>query len=57
MDPAIIVLSSLVGAVLVISSLGLGNLGSLLAYAGLAAIGIVVQAKLARAPRRADARN
>jgi hypothetical protein len=57
MDWAIIVLSSMVGAALVVSSLGLGDLGSLLAYAGLAAIGIVVQAKLTRAPRRADARS
>jgi hypothetical protein len=57
MDWAIIVLSSLVGAALVVSPLGLGDLGSLLAYAGLAALGIVVQAKLTRGPRRADARS
>lgn len=57
MDWAIIVLSSMVGAALVVSSLGLGDLGSLLVYAGLVAIGIVVQAKLLRGPRRADARS
>ena len=48
MDWAIIVLSSMVGAALIVSSLPLGNLGSLLAYAGLLALGIVVQAQLMR---------
>jgi uncharacterized protein YebE (UPF0316 family) len=57
MDWAIIVLSSMVGAALVVSYLNLGQVGNLLAYAGLLAVGIVVQAQLrrpvadARAPR------
>ena len=38
----------MVGAALIVSSLPLGNLGSLLAYAGLLALGIVVQAQLMR---------
>jgi hypothetical protein len=55
MDWAIVVMSSMVGAALVVSSLGLGDLGSLLAYTGLMAIGIVVQAQLMRRPNRTDA--
>jgi hypothetical protein len=52
MDWAIIVLSCMVGAALVVSALGLGNLGSLLAYVGLVAIGIAVQARLTGVPAR-----
>ena len=50
MDWAIIVLSSMVGAALIVSYLNLGQLGNLLAYAGLLAIGIVVQTQLMRPP-------
>jgi hypothetical protein len=55
MDWAIIVLSCMVGAALVVSALGLGNLGSLLAYAGLLAAGIVFQARLTGVPARKSA--
>lgn len=57
MDWAIIVLSSMVGAALIVSSIGLGNLGSLLAYVGLVAIGIIVQAQLTRGRARGAAPN
>ena len=53
MDWAIIVLSSMVGAALIVSYLNLGQLGNLLAYAGLMAVGIVVQAQLMRQPAEA----
>jgi hypothetical protein len=57
MDWAIIVLSSMVGAALIVSSLRLGDLGSLLAYVGLLAVGLIVQAQLMRGPptRRREA--
>lgn len=48
MDWAIIVLSCLVGAALVVPALGLQPLASALVYAGLVAVGIVVQAQLMR---------
>jgi hypothetical protein len=48
MDWAIIVLSCLVGAALVVPALGLEPLASALVYAGLVAVGIVVQAQLLR---------
>ena len=48
MDWAIIVLSCLVGAALVVPALGLQPLMSALVYAGLVAVGIVVQAQLTR---------
>lgn len=54
MDWAIIALSCMFGAALVVSSLGLGDMGSVLAYAGLMATGIVVQARLMRGPMRPD---
>jgi hypothetical protein len=50
MDWAIIVLSSLVGAALIVSALGLGDLVSVVIYAGLLAAGVVVQALLMRPP-------
>lgn len=50
MDPAIIVLSSLVGAALIVSALGLGDFASVVIYAGLVAAGVVVQALLMRVP-------
>ena len=50
MDPAIIVLSSLVGAALIVSALGLGDLASVVIYAGLVAAGVFIQALLMRAP-------
>ena len=50
MDWAIIVLSSMVGAALIVSYLNLGQVGNLLAYAGLLAVGIVAQAQLMRPP-------
>jgi hypothetical protein len=53
---AIIALSCMLGAALVVSSLGLGDLGSVLAYAGLIAIGIIVQVRLMRGPMRPEAR-
>lgn len=56
MDWAIIALSCMLGAALVVSSLGLGDLGSVLAYAGLIATGIIVQARLMRGPMRPEAR-
>ena len=46
MDWAIIALSCMLGAALVVSSLGLGDIASALAYAGLMAAGIIVQARL-----------
>jgi hypothetical protein len=45
MDWAIIVLSSLVGAALIVPSLGVGGLAGSAIYAGLVAVGIVVQAQ------------
>lgn len=48
MDWAIIVLSSLVGAALVVPALGLQPLASAAVYAVLLAVGIVVQARLVR---------
>jgi hypothetical protein len=56
MDWAIVVLSCMVGASLIVSSLGLGDLGSLLAYTGLMAIGIIVQAQLMRGLKRTEER-
>jgi hypothetical protein len=52
MDWAIVVLSCLVGAALVVSALGLQPLASALAYAGLVAVGILVQAQLMRGTGR-----
>lgn len=46
MDWAIVVLSCLVGAALIVPALALQALASALAYAGLVALGIVVQAHL-----------
>jgi len=57
MDGAIIALSCMLGAALVVSSLGLGELGSVLAYAGLLAIGILVQVRLMRGPIRPEGRS
>ena len=59
MDWAIVVLSCLVGAALIVPVLGLQPLWSALAYAGLVAIGIIVQSQLMggtgrRLPRRAE---
>ena len=45
MDWAIIVLSCLVGAALVVPFLGLGDTAASTVYVGLAALGIVVQAR------------
>ena len=53
MDWAIVVLSCLVGAALVVGPLGLGDLTSLLVYAGLVTVGIIVQARLMRGPKTA----
>lgn len=50
MDWAIIVLSCLVGAALIVSALGLGDLVSAVIYAGLIAAGVAVQALLMRVP-------
>jgi Domain of unknown function (DUF4203) len=55
MDWAVVILSCLVGAALVVSSLALGDLVGLLAYAGLVAIGIVVQRQLLRGHKRTPA--
>ena len=52
MDWAIIVLSSLVGAVLVVTSLGLYGVTGFLVYVVLAALGIAVQAWMMDAMRR-----
>jgi hypothetical protein len=52
MDGAIIVLSCLVGAALIVPALGLQPLASALVYAGLVAVGIVVQAQLMRGKNR-----
>ncbi len=57
MDWAIIALSCMFGAVLVVSSLGLGDIASVFAYAALVAIGIIVQARLMRGSTRPDARS
>jgi hypothetical protein len=46
MDTAIVVVSSLLGAALIVSTLGLQPLWSALTYAALAAAGIVVQMRL-----------
>jgi ABC-type lipoprotein release transport system permease subunit len=46
-DTAIIVMSSLLGAALIVSTLGLQPLWSAVAYAALAAVGIVVQMRFA----------
>lgn len=48
MDWAIIVLSCLVGAALIVTALGLGDLASLVVYAALVAAGMVTQALLMR---------
>jgi hypothetical protein len=48
MDWAIIVLACLAGAALIVPALGLQPLASALAYAGLVAVGILVQAQLMR---------
>jgi hypothetical protein len=45
MDTAIVVVSSLLGAALIVSTLGLPPLWSALAYAALAAAGVVVQSR------------
>jgi hypothetical protein len=50
MDTAIVVVSSLLGAALIVSTLGLQPLWSALAYAALAAAGIVVQSRLTGRP-------
>jgi len=55
MDWAIIALSCMFGAALVVSSLGLGDTGSVLAFAALVAIGIIAQRRLMRGPMRPDA--
>lgn len=52
MDWAIIVLSCLLGAALIVPVLGLQPLGSTLAYAGLVAVGIIVQAQFLRGKDR-----
>ena len=52
MDWAIIGLSCLVGAALVVSALGLRDLVGLVAYAVLVAIGIAFQAQLMRGQKR-----
>ena len=57
MDWAIIVLSCMVGAALIVASLRLEGLTSLLVYAGLVAIGIVMQAWLMDATVRASGRD
>jgi hypothetical protein len=59
MDWAIVVLSCLVGAALIVPVLGLEPLWSALAYAGLVAIGIIAQSRLMggagrNLPRRAQ---
>ena len=46
MDWAVVVLSCMVGAALIVASLRLGDLAGTLVYAGLVAIGIAVQAQL-----------
>jgi hypothetical protein len=46
MDWAIIALSCLVGAALVVPFFGLGDTASLIAYVGLVALGMIVQAEL-----------
>jgi hypothetical protein len=48
MDWAIIVLSCLVGAALVVPFFGLGDTASLIAYVGLVALGMIVQAQFIR---------
>jgi len=48
MDWAIVILSCLVGAALVVPGLGLQPLAGALVYAGLVAVGIIVQAQLMR---------
>jgi hypothetical protein len=48
MDWAIIALSCLVGAALVVPFFGLGDTASLIAYVGLVALGMVVQAQFSR---------
>jgi hypothetical protein len=56
MDWAIIALSCMFGAALVVSSLGLGDIASALTYGGLIAAGIIVQARLLRGSPGAEAR-
>lgn len=57
MDWAIIALSCMFGAALVVSSLGLGDIGSVLAFAALVATGIIVQVRLLRGPMRPGGRD
>ena len=57
MDWAIVALSCMFGAALVVASLSLGELESVLAYAGLVAAGILVQVRLMRGPVRPEARS
>jgi hypothetical protein len=52
MDWAVVVLSSMVGAALVVGTLGLQELASALAYLGLLAVGVAVQARLMRGAKR-----
>jgi hypothetical protein len=56
MDWAVIILSSLLGAALIVPSLGMGDVGNAFAYAVLVAIGIVVQERLASGSARREAR-
>ena len=55
MDWAIIALSCMFGAALVVSSLGLGDIGRALTFAALVAAGIIAQRRLMRGPLRPDA--
>src|SRR5215470_13244367 len=51
MDPAIVILSCLLGAALIVATLGLGDVTGLLVYASLVIVGVVVQMHFMRGAR------